>query len=748
MNRKEANQQATPLSEEELLTILENEKRNALGYIGGALSEQRRKALSYYNGELLGNEVEGRSQYVSTEVRDTIEWIMPSLLKIFTAGDIIVRFEPQGQEDEKAADQATDYINYIFQRQNDGFRTLYVWFKDALLQKNGFLKVYYEKYADESKEQYEGLTDDELALILQDADVEMIEHTATPGPEGETHAITLRKTKRHGKVCVVPVPPEEVLVSRDSKYDIKKLRYIGQRSKKTRTELKEMGFINVDDLAGDDEVETSLERFERNRIINDFQVFENDSADKTMKGVWVTESYLRVDFDGDGLAELRQVFHCGNRILKNRDGTSANIEVDTIPFVHLTPIIMPHRLIGMSVADLVTDIQELKTTYLRQLLDNMYLQNNPRLSVLEGMVNLDDLLVSRPGGIVRRSIVAGAIEAIPTPPLPGAAFEMLQVIDEIKAERSGVTKYTQGLDANSLNKTATGINQIMGAAQQRVELIARVFAETGVKDLFYAILELVQKHENRQQVVRLRNQWVPIDPREWTNRFDMTVSVGIGYGNKEQQLQTLSTMIQGQFECLKAGVPIVQPKNMYNAFLEIAKAAGLKSGDAYWTDPSTMPPQLPPQAMQQVQQMEQKLQQLAQENQQLKADRQVDIAKVQVQAAGKAGELQLEHKRLDHEKDLKTAEILQLDRHKKAEHGLKAHELNQNKARIGVSEDGQVQEAPIQVAGLPELLGSLVQGQQQTQQLMVAIVNQLSAPKVGKKNKDGSITVTTGGGIT
>src|SRR3990167_6023117 len=594
----------------ELLSILESEKRTALGYLGGQLSEDRKKALAYYNAEPFGNEVEGRSQYVSTEVRDTIEWIMPALLKIFTAGDKIVRFEPQGPEDEQAAEQATDYINYIFQRQNNGFVTLYTWFKDALLQKNGFVKIYLDEYSTQKKEKYENLTDDEFTLLVQDPDIEVLEHTAIAGDIGQLHDVTIRIKKDSGRVCIDPVPPEEMLVSKSARYDIKSARYVAQRTKKTLSELREMGFVKVDDLRDDDEVETSLEKFERNKGVNDWQVYEEDASDKAGRGVWITEAYVLVDFDGDGIAELRQIMYAGNRILEYKDGTKANVEVDTIPFVHLTPVIMPHRLIGMSVADLVLDIQELKSVYLRQLLDNMYLQNNPRLSVLEGMVNLEDLMVSRPGGIVRRSVISGAIEPVPTPPLPGAAFAFLEYIDTVKEERTGVTKYNTGLDANSLNKTATGINIITQKADARIELIARVFAETGVKEMFFTILELVSKHQNAQQVMRLRNQWVAVDPRQWANKFDLSVSVGIGYGNKETRAQILATAIQMQLEALKMGLPVVTPKNVYNAMSELMKAGGEKSADAFFTDPESMAPE--PQSPDQ---------QLVQENMQLKGQR-------------------------------------------------------------------------------------------------------------------------------
>lgn len=576
---------AKTLTNSEITARLDEEIRGAAGYASSELSEQRKTALEYYYGEPFGNESEGRSSYVSRDVADTIEWIMPSLMRIFTGSDNIVKFEPQGPEDEQNANQATDYVNYIFQRQNDGFLTLYTWFKDALLSKNGFVKVYWEEYTESKTENYDNLSSDELAMILQDGEPEVLEHTETLGPEGPMHAVKLRTKTKTGKCCVVPIPPEEVLVNKNPIAPLHKNRFRAHRRRVTISELKEMGFEDVDDIA-DTEADFNEERTAR-FAFDETDSTGNDERDRASRQVWLAECFLDLDVDGDGIAEERSIIMAGNKILQNEEGSTAQL-------ISITPIILPHKLYGMSVADLVMDLQLLKSTVFRQILDNMYLANNGRYMALDGMVNIDDLLTSRPGGIVRVKTF-DAVKPMQPPLLGAPAFNLLEYIDTIKENRTGVTRYNQGVDADSLNKTATGINQIMSASQQRVELIARVFAETGVKDLFYAILENIQKHQDKAKVVRLRNEWVPMDPREWKNKFDLTVTVGLGTGSREAQIAALNSTLQFQLAALQGGLPIVTPENVYNTAVKQLEAQNIKGADLFYTHPNQMPPK-PPQA--------------------------------------------------------------------------------------------------------------------------------------------------------
>ena len=643
------------LSTDEIRARLDEEIRGAVGYATSELSDQRKTALEYYYGEPFGNETEGRSSYVSRDVADTIEWIMPSLMRIFTGSDNIVKFEPQGPEDEKNASQATDYINYIFQRQNDGFLTLYTWFKDALLSKNGFVKVYWEEYTEYKTENYEGLTDDEFAFIMQ-SEPEVLEHTETPGPQGNLHAVKLRTSQKEGKCCVIPIPPEEVLVSKNPIAPLHKNRFRAHRRRVTISELKEMGFEDVDDLT-DNEGDFNEERTAR------FAFDETDSSgkdekDKASRQVWLSECFLDLDIDGDGIAEERTIIMAGNKILQNEEGTTAQL-------ISITPIILPHKLYGMSVADLVMDLQLLKSTVFRQILDNMYLANNGRYMALDGMVNIDDLLTSRPGGIVRVKTF-DAVKPMQPPLLGAPAFDLLEYIDTIKENRTGVTRYNQGVDADSLNKTASGINQIMSASQQRVELIARVFAETGVKDLFYAILENVQKHQDKQKVVRLRNEWVPMDPREWTNKFDLTVTVGLGTGSREAQIAALNTTLQFQMAAIQMGLPVVTPVNIYNTAVKQLEAQNIKGSELFYTHPEQIPPRPPQQdpaivkAQMDAEGDKAKLMVKMQSDQAKLAHKtEMDQEKLALQAEKEAFKAQMERKKAiaEHERELQRLEL-------------------------------------------------------------------------------------------
>lgn len=574
---------ATPMDDSQLISIVDGELNNALGRYDTQLSTARLRAMQYYLGDKVGNlappESEGRSTVVSMDVSDTIEWILPSLIRIFTSGDKAVEFQPRGLEDEQAAAQATDWCNYVFYSQNEGFIILHDWFKDALLQKLGVVKTWWDTTVDVNLEDYNNVTLDELAILAHD-DSEQIA-AKTDNGDG-TFNVKLRKTIKSNHVCIENVPPEEFLVSRKARTP-QRIFSCHHRVQKTVSELRAAGYQNVDDLMSDEGgAEFSQEAIERESDTNEYvnAATATQSLDKTMRFVWVTESYLQVDYNGDGIAEWRKVVKCGKVLLLND-------EVDGHPFSLLTPIKMPHKLVGRSVADLVMDLQEIKTALTRQIIDNMYLQNNARMYVDEtAKVNIDDLLDVRVGGIVRGKGPNG-IQPIVTPPLDGNSLNLLNYIDQVKQGRTGVSGTFQGLDANEINKTATGVNALMNAAQARVELIARIFAETGVKDLFKKILKLSAQYQDEQQVMRLTNKFVPIDPRSWKTQFDMTVNVGIGTGNKDQIASHVMGLMQIQEKAMQAGVPIVDAKRVYNAAAKYATNVGFRNPEEFFIDPDS-----------------------------------------------------------------------------------------------------------------------------------------------------------------
>jgi len=609
-----------------LKNLLGNHIENALGYLGGNLSESRKKSIEYYLGDKLGTEIDGRSQVVSTDVSDTIESILPNLLRVFTASDKVVRCEPVTAEDVPLAEQATAYLNHVFYKDNDGFQLLYNFFKDALIEKNGFLKIYwdesesveFETYQNLSAEDKEALSDtkDEIEIIeeeeIEDEDakeqfekvIEQYEAQGLEMPEMETPDFVLynckiKRTKKTGKIKIESVPPEEFLIDRNAK-TIDDADFVSHKVLMSRSDLVAMGYDEdeVNELPASSDDIYNTEDMVRQRDVDEYPV-DNYTQGQNTK-VLIYESYVKYDYDEDGIAELRKIVSAGD------DGSMVleNMPCDNIPFVTVTPIPMPHRFYGRSVSELVEDIQLMKSTVMRQLLDNMYLTNNNRVAVMDGMVNMDDLLTTRPGGVVRTKQPPNQVmQPMTAQPISQQAFPLLSYLDTVREARTGITKSAQGLDADTLNsKTATGVNTLMTQTQMRSELIARIFAETGVKDLFRKIFELMVKYQDKERIVMLNNQYVPVKPTEWKDKFNINIVVGLGTGSKEQQILILNNILERQLQAfqLQGGkeMPMVTLKNIYNTLSKVIENAGLKNVESYFVNPDIgkqmMPPPAPP----------------------------------------------------------------------------------------------------------------------------------------------------------
>jgi len=575
-------------SEQELLTKINAEITDSLGY-DGEISEQREKAQEYYYALPFGNEVEGRSQYVDSTVQDTIEWIKPSLMRIFGSGDEFVKFTPHGPEDVDAAAQATDYVNYVFSKDNNGWEIMYSWFHDALLQKNGIVKVWWDEYEEPQREEYQNLSDMEFGYLITDENVEVLEHTVIESDDDISepyHDVVIIRTNYDGRVRIENVPPEEFLISREAK-SIEDARFVCHRVRKTLSELRVMypdqDFGPEDLGSGDDDAYFSAERLARYEFDDSENYGFGGNEEEALREYWLHESFIKTDYNEDGIAELRKVCSVGSYIFSNE-------EIDKKPFVSITPLKIPHKFFGLSIADLVMDLQLIKSTLMRNLMDNAYNQNFGRYAVMEGQANLDDLLTQRPGGIVRVKS-PNAIMPLATPPLEPYSFQMLGYLDEVRESRSGVNKNTQGINADALTShtTATAVNAVMTNAQSRVELIARQFAETGVKQLMNCIYELLLKYQDKERVVMLRNEWVQVRPDMWNDKMDCTVSVALGNGSKDQQMAHLSQMLSFASQAMQGGLPIVTEQNMYNLGAALIKAMGYQNVDDFLTPPP--PPQ-------------------------------------------------------------------------------------------------------------------------------------------------------------
>ena len=592
----------TKMSPGDLRALLAAERADALSAMSASkLTEERAAALDYYLGDMSRDmsAPEGRSKAVSTDVADTIEGLMPSLMEIFTAGDEVVRFEPMGPEDVQAAEQETDYVNHVFMQQNAGFLVLYSFIKDALLSKVGVVKVWWETREEAERETYFDLDDAAFAIISADPEVEIVAHSVGEAKSGEAasllHDVTVETRRSYQCARIEGVPPEEFGIARHAR-SIRDADYCFHDVLRSEGKLIAQGYDReqVKRLPSHVAADT-IEAQARDTVDESTLRQGSDGLNTTSRLIRVTEHYVRMDYEGDDKPQLYRVTTAGeeSEILK-RDGELDVIREDAIPFAAMTPVIITHRFFGRSIADLVMDIQRIKTALLRALLDNAYLANNPRTEVPESHATettLDDLLVSRPGGIVRTKM-PGGLSVIQHPDIGGHVFPLLQYQDATREWRTGVSRQGQGVDPNALqNQVATIANQMFNAAQAKVKMIARIFAETGIRDLFSLLHALVRRHGSRAQTMRLRNQWITVDPRDWKARNDMTINVGLGTGGKTEQLAHLMSLIGLQKEALAAGKGnLVSDDNLYNSAREFTRLVGLKNVERFFTDPRTQPP--------------------------------------------------------------------------------------------------------------------------------------------------------------
>lgn len=767
------------MTETELVSIVDAAINNSLGKMDTRLSNDRLQAMKYYLGDKTGNlappEAEGRSSVVSMDVADTIEWILPTLIRMFTAGDQAVEYTARSEAAVPFAEQATNWANYVFYTQNEGFIIIHDWFKDALLQKLGIVKTWWDDSKDITTEEYEGLTLEEITIMMQDGTVEVIQKTermpdeimGQPVQEGMPVAlvydIKVKRTANSSHICIENVPPEEFLFSRKAR-SATRIFDCHHRIERTVTELKKAGYKNTDTLMSDDcGAEFSQEAIERQSDTNEFTygALGGDSADKTMRLVWITESNMQVDWNGDGLAEWRKIVKSGKVLLSNE-------EIDEHPFSLITPIKMPHKLVGRSIADLVMDLQDIKTALRRQIIDNMYLRNNPRqyVDTTKG-VNIDDLLDSRVGGIVRGKGENGVTPLL-TQDLSPLTFQLLEDLDRTLQARTGVSAQSQGIDVNAINKTATESNNLLNSAMQRIELIARVFAETGVKDLFKKILKLSGKYQKQAQTIRLTgNKFVQIDPRAWKTQYDIMINVGLGNGNVDQMAGRLMNIMSIQEKALEGGLPITGAKQIYNAAKKLVISSGFKSADAFFIDPESdegqklaqaaaqkpNPEMMKMQAEMQMKQteMQMKQQDAATQNQVQKAN---DDRDYQRQQAKDQNDFQLELAKIEAQKQSKLQEL-----QFKSDLELKKHAMSleaQSKPATTIQVDSQgaldnvVQTLSHAAEGLHNLTQMAAVNHDTHNEAMVHALNTLATSHATKKAvkvtraKDGSLVGEVG----
>lgn len=600
------------MTEAELLAFLDDEARQAHLFNDGEAQEERTRAMRAYSREPYGNEEEGRSAVVASDVFDAVEGMLPDLIEVFTSSDKAVVFEPVGPEDEESAEQVTNACNYVFYKQNNGFMILYTSLKDALLLKTGAVKWFWEKKRTPTFNTYRAVDEYQLAAFLaENPTAEVVEQDEVePGEEEiaryqqvaaeqmaqgfmpaempKRYTVKIKTVEEKGKCCIVAIPPEELQVSR--RHDSPLLDdcpYVCHVTRRSVSEIREMGF-DVDASEVRAAVYENVTDYRENNG-GRFDDWEDETTleDSMVRG-YLRDEYVLMDYDGDGIAERRHIIRLGDRILSNE-------ECGHVPIAAWTPYINTHSFNGVSVADLVEDFQRIHTTILRQQIDNLYLANNQETVVLTDsqgnpQANIDDLLNRRPGGVIREKI-QGAVRPYMQRWQGIEAVPMLEQLQGEKENRTGWTRYSQGLDGDSLNKTASGARMIMNASQKRMKLMARIAAECLVAPMFRGIFKTLSDNGMEQLSYRLNGKFVQYDPQAWRDQYDMTINVGIGTGDVQQQSEFLMQIAQAQ--AAVAGSPyakqLISPKQVFNVQARLAENAGFKNPEEFWVDPDTVP---------------------------------------------------------------------------------------------------------------------------------------------------------------
>ena len=525
------------------------------------------------------------SSLVSTDVADTIEWALPSLMKVFTGSDEVITVAGVTEEDDQNAGVMQSLLVYQLQRQNKFFPILYNWMKDALITGMGIIKCYWERTEGYTPETAQ-LNADALKLLTQTG----VEITNVEGPDimGD-FTVTWNSPyyiKNSPKLENILV--SEFLYSPDAK-NLEDANFIAHRKKVTMSHLRQKEregiYANVDMVHPDSGPVSWITDQVEDVIGDHYTPLHNNQQDKAREEVTIYECYTKIDFNNDGVLEDMIITVAGDVILRAEPNYMGRH-----PFFSISPTKDPHRIwVKRSYAELIGELQDMKVALTRQIVQNIALTNDPKMILSEDSINISDYVEGRK--VIRKkpgSPMGDAAMPMPVNQLSPQTFQFLEYLEGQKENRTGITRYNQGLDANSLNKTATGISAILGQSSQRLELIARMFAETGISELFRFMVSLNQKFVDQNTVVRLTNKQLRVSPDDLNGNFDLIVNAGISISTKESTIMTLQTMLTALMQTQAAGIPIVTPQNIYNLFKKWIESAGFKNYSDYVTDPAVV----------------------------------------------------------------------------------------------------------------------------------------------------------------
>lgn len=549
------------------------------------------------------------SDLVSTDVADTIEWALPSLMKVFTGSDEVITIAGVTEEDDTKAETMQELLVYQLQRQNKFFPILYNWMKDALITGMGIIKCYWERTEGYTTEQT--TLNNEALQALQQTGVPIV---SIEGPDIYGDFVVTYQSPYYVKNApkIENILVSDFIYSSDAK-SLEEANFVAQKRKVTMSYLREREaqgvYANIDEIKTEDFRQSKIESPIEQVIGDKYNDLTFNQEDKARLEVVIYECYTKMDINGDGILEDMIITICGDTIIRIEQNYMGRH-----PFFTISPTKDPHRIwVKRSYAELIGELQDLKVALTRQIMHNVALNNDPKMLLAEDAINIDDYIQGRK--VIRMKSGHSLNEvAMPMPvhPLSPQTFQFLEYIEGQKENRTGITRYNQGLDANSLNKTATGISAILGQSSQRLELIARMFAETGIYELFRFMVSLNQKFIDQNTVIRLTNKSLKINPEDLTGNFDLVVNAGISIATKESTIMATQTLLTALMQANAGGYMVSTPENIYNLFKKWIESIGFKNYGDYITDPAVTQQrmmmemqlkqqvlsQLPPQALQ------------------------------------------------------------------------------------------------------------------------------------------------------
>jgi len=677
------------MGEEELKALVQREISLADSNRSILLKKQI-TALEYYQGIMKDVPAEtGRSSAMSRDLADTLGWILPGIMRVYTASEHMAIAEPVRPEDVEGAAQATDDMNYTFWKDNDGYRIVYNATWDSLLTGDGIVKVYWDETPQVDISVHTDLSDDQMTMLLgtddtDDEKIEVLEHTPSSPMDDDgqggfvpdqnrTHDVKIKRTLTAGKICVEAIPPENYGKDGDTKTcDESKFQY--HREMKTRSDLIKMGFDKTKVMAlnkvSDEETTAEIARDQRSK---------QEDHDPSMDLVDLFDCYVRVDMDGDGIAELMRVYYAGNR--EGGDVLDWEEWDDEIPFDSIPCSPMPHKFESGSLADETMDVQRIKTAMLRQALDNTYATNNPQRFVEGEITNPEELFSPSFGGVIFGK-TGSAITPLSVPFVANHAYDAINYMDQVIERRTGVSRTTMALDPDALqNQTATANQNARDAAYSQIELIARNQAELGWKKVFRKILRLQIRHQNKARIIRMRGKFTVVDPRQWNADMDVTINVGLGTGSRDrdmmalQQVLTNQTALAQQIAALSPARAMEMLPYITRTLMKQAESAGIKSPELFY-------PELTEQDVQQAQQ------QMAQAQQQQAAQGDPKVQAAQIQGQTKLQAAQMKAATDSQSAQLKAQNDAAYNQQKVAAHFQLAQQKAINDQELGIAELG------------------------------------------------------------